>query len=123
MSHELSVSDNNVYLIMTISGDLTNELANRQMADLYQLANSVGIKKFLIDLVNCRFVGSTVEQYEYTTNEMPRTGFVNRADRFAFLVDVDDHSHDFVETVSRNNGYDVCLFRERDKAIRYLLEE
>ena len=121
MSHKLNVSDDQKYIIMTATGELTNEIADQQMADLYKLANEMGIKNFLIDLVNCRFVGSTIEQYEYASSEVPESGFVNRGDKFAFLVHPDDHSHDFVETVSRNSGFDVTLFRDREKAINHLL--
>jgi hypothetical protein len=121
MSHKLTVSDDQRYIISTVTGDLTSEIADQQMADLYKLANEVGIKNFLIDLVECRFVGSTIEQYEYASSDVPDYGYVNRGDRFAFLVHPDDHSHDFVETVSRNSGYDVTLFRDRAKAINYLL--
>ena len=122
MSHVLSVSSDKQFLIMTVIGDLTNEIADQQMADLYKLADQVNVRKFLIDLVDCRFVGSTIDQYEYTTNEMPKTGFVDRSDIFAFLVHPEDHSHDFVETVSRNTGYNVTLFRDREKAIAHLLK-
>jgi hypothetical protein len=40
----------------------------------------------------------------------------------ALLVDPEDHSHDFVETVGRNAGLNVTLFRDRDAAKQYLSE-
>jgi hypothetical protein len=45
---------------------------------------------------------------------------LDRAARVAILVRPDDISHNFVETVSRNAGYNVRVFRERKAAIDWL---
>ena len=42
--------------------------------------------------------------------------------RVALLVSPGDHSHDFVETAARNAYLDVTLFRDKDAAVRHLLQ-
>jgi hypothetical protein len=48
------------------------------------------------------------------TPEIDKTALV------AVLVRPDDHSHDFVETVARNSGLRVTLFRDRERAEDHL---
>ena len=48
---------------------------------------------------------------------------IDRNARVAVLRSPGDHSHDFIETVSRNAGLHVKLFTDRAKALAHLLEE
>ena len=45
-----------------------------------------------------------------------------RSAHVAILVSPDDRSHDFIETVNRNAGYNVRVFRDADAAISWLEE-
>lgn len=47
---------------------------------------------------------------------------IDKKARVAILASPEDHSHDFVETATRNAGLDVTLFRDRGLAIRHLLQ-
>jgi hypothetical protein len=47
---------------------------------------------------------------------------LERDNRAAILVDPTDRSHDFVEVVSRNAGYNVRVFIEEERAIAWLEE-
>jgi DNA-binding response OmpR family regulator len=38
-----------------------------------------------------------------------------------FLTDVDDKSHDFMETAFRNAGFNVKQFKDKDTALAWLL--
>jgi hypothetical protein len=43
--------------------------------------------------------------------------------RVAVLVRPEDHSHDFAETVTKNAGQDITIFRDREAAINHLLKK
>lgn len=47
---------------------------------------------------------------------------LHRDVRAAILVDATDRKHDFVETVSRNAGYNVRVFDDEEAAIAWLDE-
>ena len=122
MTYKLEITDHQPYITMIVTGELTNHLIMEQNAALTKLAEEKNITIFLVDLVNARFVGSIVDQYDYANNYMYVSKDVNRHHRLSLLVDPDDHSHDFIETVLRNNGFDVTIFRDREKAIEHLLK-
>jgi len=46
----------------------------------------------------------------------------DRNAKVAFLIHPDDHSHDFIEVVFRNAGFNARLFREKENALKFLSE-
>jgi hypothetical protein len=66
---------------------------------------------------------SVLEKYKFAYQNMQQETGINRHARVAMLVSPEDHSHDFVETVSRNSGLDVTLFRDREEAIKHLRKD
>jgi hypothetical protein len=54
--------------------------------------------------------------YEFVYKDMADMGF-GRDVRAAIFAQADDQPHDFIETLCRNAGYDVRLFREGGPAL------
>ncbi|MBI9049821.1 MAG: hypothetical protein JEZ00_10400 [Anaerolineaceae bacterium] len=123
MAYKIEVSAEKTYIILTVTGDLTNEQAMQQNIEAHALGKSLGISRFFVDMVESRFVGSTLNHYEFVNKDMNESDVINRYARVVALVHPDDHSHDFMETVSKNNGHDLTLFRDREAAIHYLIQD
>ena len=76
-----------------------------------------------MDLTEAKHVDTVTNTYKFAYEDMQFLPGINKNVRVAVLVSPDDHSHDFVETVARNAGQNVTLFREREAAIQYLLKD
>ena len=79
-----------------------------------------GINKYLVDLTKCVNPDSLSNIYNFAYKDVPGTDAIDKSAIVVMLVAPDDHSHDFAETVSRNSGYNVTLFREREQAVKHL---
>ncbi len=118
-----TVSPDGKYIIQKIIGEIDARIANALNQDLVEMDRRHNINRYLTDLTECRNVDSLVDNYNYAYRDLPSDPLIDRSARVALLVAPADHSHDFIETACRNAGFDVTLFRDRDEAIRHLLEE
>lgn len=123
MEYTLRISEDGLYVIITTTGSLTNESSLEQTTVVKEFARKYKLNKLFYDMVDCRYTGSIIGHYTYANDLMTASEHISRADRVVILVDQDDHSHDFLETVSKNNGFDVTIFRNREDAIRHLLRD
>jgi hypothetical protein len=117
-----TVSPDGKYIIQKVVGDINSGLALKYNHESHALGRKLGIRRYLVDLTESRNTESVLGNYEFAYDKMPASG-VDLDAIVALLVDPNDHSHDFVETVSRNAGLNVSLFRYRDAAIQHLVNE
>ena len=89
----------------------------------HALGKKLGINRYLVDVTEARNVDNTFEKYNFAYKDMKQEPAIDKAARVAILVSPGDHSHDFIETVTRNIGLDVTLFTDRQKAIEYLEQD
>lgn len=80
----------------------------------------VGIFRLSNEIKSTKNVDSTLEQYEFVHSDMMRSSGVDKYARVAALVRTNDSSHDFLETVFRNVGFNLRLFRDRGAALNFL---
>lgn len=120
MAYTIEVAENKRYIIITVEGDQTNQLAMEQNIKAHEIGNAMGISRFLVDLTHSQFTGTALDHYKFAYEDMSSYEVINRNARVATLVAADDHSHDFVETVASNAGMDVTIFRDRAAAIAHL---
>ena len=85
------------------------------------VALAVGCEKCAI--VRICPANSTLGSYRFAHDDMKRTPAIDTSAVVAVLVSPGDHSHDFIETVSRNSGLNVTLFTDRERAVAHLLRE
>jgi hypothetical protein len=115
-------SADGIYIIVKLFGSYTCSRSMEDTLAAHALGEKLGLDRYLVDLEECRNTDSIVANYEFAKkNMMEEPGFNKRA-IVALLVSPDDHSHDFVETVSRNAGLSVRIFRDRNSAEEYLLK-
>lgn len=121
MAYTITPSEENQYLICRVSGEITVSSAEQVTMELDRVSRERRIKRFLYDVREAKNVMSNFQNYDYAYKEMSKMN-LQRDVRSAILTEPDDHSHDFVETVMRNAGYSVRLFRDRDTAVAWLCE-
>lgn len=118
-----TVSADGKYIIQKIVGEINAEIALKYNLEAHALGRELGIRRYLSDLTECRNTDTVFDNYDFAHHDMPITPGIDRFARVAVLVDPDDHSHDFVETVAQNAGLDVTLFYSRAAAIQHLTRE
>ncbi len=121
MSYTIGLSDDHKYIVIKVKGEMTSKLAMQQNVEAHALGTRLGIHLYLVDVTEARNVDTAVSTYNFANEDMHEEPVIDVHARVAMLVSPEDHSHDFVETTSRNAGLDVTLFRDRKLAIRHLL--
>jgi hypothetical protein len=123
MSYKIFLSEDQKYIILEQWGEINGELATQRVLEAHALGAKLDIARYLVDLTEARNVDSVGKSYQYAYEDTKNIPGINKNARVAMLVSPEDHSHDFVETVLRNSGHNVTLFRDRGLAIQHLLLE
>jgi len=122
MSYEINLSEDGKYIITKHWGEITSDLVIQRTLKAHALGKKLGITRHLMDVTEARNIDSILETYEFAYKDIGDVSGINMRVRVAVLVSPEDHSHDFVETVTRNAGQDITLFRDRELAIKHLLK-
>lgn len=122
MTKEIKVSDNGKYIIVRVNEDMTRTLAESLGLEAMHLGIKKNLSKFLYDLRNSRNKETINANYIFAKQDLKRLD-PNPANKIAMLTSPNDKSHDFIETVLRNAGYNVKLFIIEEEAIIWLEEE
>jgi hypothetical protein len=118
----ITPSEDGKYIILKHYGEINSELAMKRNLEAHALGAKLGITRHLVDVTEARNVDSPMNTYKFAYEDMRIPPGINLNASVAVLVSPEDHSHDFVETVTRNAGQNVTLFRDRESAIKYLLK-
>ncbi len=122
MSYTITISENGKYIICRVTGPMTAEVAQEFAGEMDNLSRAKNIKRFLTDVREAPNISTINQNYEYAYQGMKDLK-LQRGVRSAILVDPADTTHDFVETVAMNAGYNVRVFRDEHAAIAWLSEE
>jgi hypothetical protein len=122
MKFNIAPSKDKKYIIIEISGNITVESIMQPIMQAHALGAKLKINRYLMDVTNARNVDSVVKNFHFAYEDMKTTNGIDQTAMVASLVDPDDHSHDFVETVLKNAGFNFKIFRNRQKAVDFLLE-
>lgn len=121
MDYSINASPDDKYVILNIKGNVTRRSMSPVVFEAHRLGHQLNVHCYLVDLLESRNIETVVDNYEFANVDM-RYPDIDQNACVAFLVSPEDHSHDFVETVSRNAGMDITIFTDRNKAIQHLLE-
>ena len=122
MRHHIGVSEDRTHIVQKIWGEITPGPAVKCTEESHALGISLGLHLYFVDATEARNIGGIFDNYELAYH-MIDPAKVDRDAAIAILVHPDDHSHNFLETVARNAGYNVTLFRDREQALKHLLKK
>ena len=123
MSYTILLSDDQKYIVVTVEGSITRKIAMQHNLEAHALGKKLGIQRYLVDATRARNTESMLKGYQFAYEDMNETPEIDRDARVALLVAPDDHSHDFIETVSKNAGLNVTIFRDRKSAENHLIKD
>lgn len=121
MNYTLQASECGRYIHVTYHGAINRAIGVQVNQEAAELGKQLDIHLYLMDFVDARNVDGILEQYHFAHSDMQHADEIERSATVAVLVTENDHSHDFVETVLQNAGFQVKLFTDREQAIHYLL--
>jgi hypothetical protein len=122
VNHKIYPSENGKFVILKVYGEYNRKLALELNLEAHALAKKLNINRHLVDVTECTNTESTTDKYKFAYEDM-KTESIDRSARVVILTDPDDPSHDFIETVMRNAGFDVSIFTDRELAIKHLNED
>lgn len=123
MDYSIDLSDDQSYIQLTITGELNRKKAVNINLKAHALGKKHNIDRYLVDVRNARNTDSIMQSYEFAYSDMQNTDGIDKSATVAAIVDPDDHSHDFLETVAKNAGIDINLFTDERKAIEHLVSQ
>jgi len=121
MSYEVKVSEDEVFVWQIPHEDMTMQLACEIGHKAVHLARAENINNFLVDVRGIKNIDEPSVSYDFAYNEASKVGY-QRTDLIAIVIDPDDTSHNFIETVSLNAGYCVKMFTRIQAAMEWLHE-
>ena len=123
MSYTIYPTEDRKYIVLKHKGEMNSEVGLTRVIEAHKLGAEIGINRYLVDLTEAINLDPASKSYMYAYEDLKTPSGINPNARVAMLVSPDDHSHDFVETVLRNAGHNVTLFRDQELAIEHLLKE
>lgn len=120
MNYTITPSDSGDYIITKVHGEIDRTFGLHLAIESQAHGDKVNIRKFLIDVTESVNVDSVIDQYRFANSDLTESNELDHYSRIAVLVSPDDHSHDFIETVVRNVGINLRLFRNRQEALSFL---
>ncbi len=119
MSYTISKSENGKYILLKVVGTINRQLALQYYLEAHALGAENGIKRYLVDFTECRNTDTVLRNFTFANQDMQSPG-IDQTARMALLVNPNDHSFDFIETLLRNAGNDVTLFHDRQLSLWHL---
>lgn len=119
MHYELEVIARHGYVRATVTSDITRTIAAQMAANVTQRFQAENLDAALIDVRNSRNIDVASQNFHFANQDAPALD-LRKTDRIAILAAAADDSHDFIELVMRNTGYNVRLFRDEEEALAWL---
>ncbi len=120
MSCTISPSADGKFIVITVTESINRESAMGYNRDAHALGARLGINRYLMDVFAAVNTDTVYDQHRFAYQDLQDAPEIVRSARVAILVNPDDHSHDFIETVCRNAGLDVTIFTRREEAEAHL---
>lgn len=122
MNYTITTSENGKYLICRVIGEITLDVAREFTKELNRLSRTLNIKRFLNDVRDATNALSTLQNYDFAYKDMAEMNLQREACS-AILVGPADKTHDFVEMVTKNAGYNVRIFHDEEAAIAWFEDD
>ena len=119
MRYSISISKTRKYVLVMVNGNINRELALKYTVESHIVGNENKIEKILLDLRNAKNIETVTDNFEFANKDLRSATVINKSAKIAMYVSENDHSHDFVETVSRNNGHNVKICRTEEEVLDF----
>ncbi|MBK9963429.1 MAG: hypothetical protein IPP07_00425 [Holophagales bacterium] len=116
MAYTITVSPDGAFIVITVTGSLTAELAASFSPEANALSRSLGIRNVLMDVTAAVNSDETYQSYDFAYRSLPRLSDPQAPLRVVAVVRPEDRSHDFVVLAMRNAGFNMEIFRDRAAA-------
>ena len=116
MDYTIVPSVDGPYINVKVRGNITRREAVQINLEAHALGKQLRINRYLVDVTEARNTDPIIEIYTFAYSDMLNGGGIDGSEIVAVLVSPDDHSHDFAETVCRNAGFNVTMFRGLNEA-------
>jgi hypothetical protein len=121
MAYEIVLSENRKYMIIKLSGKVTGELAWTFSLEVVKKGYQQGIYGFLFDIQEVVSVDFSALHRTFTFGRLNELEMC-KTNRFALLRKPHELSHDLLVGDANENGYNACVFTDRDEAVVWLEE-
>ena len=122
MNYTITPSIDGMFIILKVKGNITRKTAMQMNLEAHALGKQLHVRRYLVDATEAKNTDEPLDDYEFAHWDMRQMEGIDKQARVAALVSPNDHSHDFMETVSKNAGLHLKLFTDPDEAKRYLME-
>lgn len=123
MGYQVKVSECGQFIVIKVVGEMTALSAQSQMTEAHKLGAEVGINRYLVDISESRNIDTISNNYFFVTEGVETFDGINKDARVAIFYDEKDASHEFVERMFEEAGYNVPFFTDIDKAKEFLLKD
>ena len=113
----VSIPDGKGYVLTVLNEPMTRAMTVEYLEEIKQRGKELSNPRFLFDARGAPNVRGTMGDYEIYDFAMS-FGFPGA--RIAVIVDPEDRSYDFTDTVACNAGYQHRLFTREEEAISWL---
>lgn len=121
MLYELEVRAREGYVRVTVNSDITRPIAADMAQNVTRELHRRNLFAALIDLRSSKNIDQVSNKFQFAHEDAPALE-LDKNHRIALLTAPEDDSHDFVELVMRNVGYNLHLFKDEEEALNWLSE-
>jgi len=122
MDYTITPSIDGMIIMLKIKGNITRKTAMQMNLEAHALGRQLKVRRYLVDATEAKNVDDPLDDYEFAHWDMRQMEGIDKQARVAALVSPNDHSHDFMETVSKNAGLHFKLFTDPVEAKQYIME-
>ncbi len=126
MEVSITVSEDEKHIMIVGKGEIESgdpTVLMQPLIEAHELAMKLGIRNILVDVTEARNALKVIDNYNIVYKMITQEPSIDRSARIALLVAPDDHSHDFTETLARNAGFNLTLYRDRAQALESLSKD
>lgn len=118
-NYVVSIPDGTSWVHIEVHGSISADLLRMMLLESIDLAHRHHLCDFFYDGSDSENGVSILKQYQFVHQDLEEYGFDQRS-KMAMLINAEDSSRDFIETVLRNEGYNFRLFTDRTEATSWL---
>lgn len=122
MAIEISPAASRKYQIVRVTEPITPAVSHELARQTEAFAEQTGVQARLFDVRATANIAPVSQIYDLAYKELDEIG-IERATKAAILVSHNDRSHDFVELVLHNSGFNARMFTDEATAVAWLESE